>query len=111
MFYLLLIPISLGFGTCFFLLGRISYAQSLRNKVKRIDYCSPYPTNEYECRPEMMYFKDGKRIFPNRETVSDEKHNCDTILQVLKCRGKLTDIMVVFKSRFTIANGFPKASA
>ena len=54
MIYLLLIPISLVFGTCFFLLGRISR----------------YPSKEYECRPEMMYFKDGNRIFPNHETIS-----------------------------------------
>ena len=59
----------------------------------------------------MMYFKDGKRIFPNRETVSDEKHNCDTILQVLKYRGKLTDIMLVFKSKFVLMHGTPKESA
>ena len=109
--FLFLIPIALAFGTSFFLLGRISYAESLRNKVKAIDYCSPYPSKEYECRLEMMYFKDGKRIFPDHETISDVKRDCDTILQVLKYQGKLTDLMVVFKSRFNIVQGNPKESA
>lgn len=111
MIFLFLIPIVLAFGTSFFLLGRISYAEFLRNKIKVIDYCSPYPSKDYECRPEMMYFKDGKRIFPNHESISDVQRDCDTILQVLKYQGKLTDLMVVFKSRFNIVGGSPKVSA
>lgn len=99
MIYLLLLPITLIFGTTFFMLGRFS-----RRPTTSIDEAV---TSE----PKFMFFKDGKRIFPDHETISDVKHDCDTILQVLKYQGKLTDLMVVFKSRFNIVQGNPKESA
>ena len=103
--YLLLIPIALLFGFGFFGLGWHARNVDLDRKVKRYDICSPYPSKEYYCSPHWIYFKENKRVFPSVETVDIVKHDCDTILHVEKCRGELTDLMVVFKSRFTAING------
>jgi hypothetical protein len=105
MHYLLLIPVAVIFGAAFFALGRFAYSEQLKRQVKRYDICSPYPSKEYYCSPHWIYFKDDKRVFPHPETVDQLQHECDTILHVEKCRGELTDIMVVFKSKFTAVNG------
>jgi hypothetical protein len=99
MIYLLLLPITLIFGTTFFMLGRFS-----RRPTTSIDEAV---TSE----PKFMFFKDGKRVFPSESNLQDMTHQCDVILHVVKCRWKLTDIMVVFKSRFNIVGGSPKVSA
>jgi hypothetical protein len=98
--YLLLIPIAAIFGAAFFALGWHSRVLSYHSSV-----ISQNQTREQRCSPRWIYFKADKRIFPHPETVDQLVYECDTILEVVKCRYDLTDIMVVFKSKFTAVNG------
>jgi hypothetical protein len=116
MIYLLLLPITLIFGTTFFMLGRFSRRPTtdlrLPKKVRHFPSALSYSINEpVTSEPKFMFFKDGKRVFPSESNLQDMIHQCDVILHVVKCRWKLTDIMVVFKSRFNIVGGSPKVSA
>ena len=105
MHYLLLIPIALVFGAAFFGLGWYACKETMVRFLARYDILAKYPSKEYYCSPRWIYFKGNKRVFPHPESIDQFKDECDTILHVEKCRGELTDIMVVFKSKFTAING------
>ena len=113
----LLIPIAVVFGLLFFGLGWYAHKPAVGHRTSAFGQNEIGLTKEQRCSPHWIYFKDNKRIFPSVETVDIVKHDCDTILHVEKCRGELTDIMVVFKSKFTAINGrlrdfnsFPRSS-